>query len=1776
MRLRASSRLIINEHIRKRDSSSNRLNTPKNRSSNRSYFIFQGCLFFSALLVIVFPSLSSAQQPLGPGWYDVKGEPVSVSVAQQYFTKKAIEVSQTLKIQSEPLEAPTGPTGAAAVTSEITGLARGLQYDPKAIYDFVHNYIDYAPYFGSKKGATLTYLDGSGNDFDQASLMIALLRASGYSAQYVFGVMRMSGEALSNWLGVDQERGLISHVLIYGGIPVGPTVNGQTCYTDASCDLSRVWVKVTIGGTDYQLDPAYKAYAYTQKIDIAAALGYDRNSFVSAATSGATITRDYVQNLNEANIRAKLNEYSMNLVSAIRSTHANADVKEIISGRDIQETQLKDYNGNMPFISTPYAYWDEVPAEYSATLRIQHQGIDYTFKVPDLANKRLTLTYPASNSYRPQLKLDGQLIKTGNSTSPGQQLSVTITLDEPYPALNGTYGDQGSTLGVTSGGTFAIINNFGSSSERLARYSRHRIDNYLAQHLSSGSEAVLGESLNLIGLSYVRQCLMEQAVFSSVHDIRTLTHHFFGLVKQTSSYNIDMVLVRSTFNERISQTDSDNDAVRQSSFAPMSAFEHGVIEQMAESGSLGLSTIKVATITNASGEKLYYADSTNFAAIKPVLLQTYPSSDVNSLQSDINAGSVMVIPQKYRNYLGHWTGSAWLQSSATAGIGYWITGGLHGGYGANPGTVDAQYCSAQGNAVPGIQQSPAINVESATAGDPIDIASGAFTRNEENLSLGKGLTMGLQFARTYDSRWKDESRSLGNGWDHNYDIYVTNHTDSDPGLGMRLPVDAAGMIAYAYVSKDVFQNLVGCPWGSCGTYINDSLGWPLMFISAKWAVDQLINNAVTVHTGQQTEEFLVLPDDSYSSPPGSTSTLVKTSGGTFRMDERFGTEWNFDTEKRISSVSDIDGNVLSFAYSGQNLSLVQDAFNRALTFGYDANGRIVSVTDSAGRSVGYSYNSAGDLVNYTDPETKVWTYVYDSNDRLTNLINPKSITELISTYSDLDQVISQTVPRQNSVTVTYQYSYTDRRNAEEDPDGNSTIYRYDSKGRLLSTTDPLGNTTSKKYDGQNHVIEDTDPRGNKTKYFYDSNQNLVSTINALNQQNSVSYDNQFNPTDATDALGHTIHYEYDAKHHLILTQDALGNQSTTTYYPNGFVHTSTDPRGVITAWTYDQYGNPDTRSVGNHPALTMTHDIVGRLTSVTDQAGSTTSMTYDRRSFITSMTDALGKTTTSTYDPTGYLQTRKDRNNVTSSYVYTPLGKMESSNFPDESSASFTYDSRNNLVGAEDAVGHTTYLYDEANRLASFTDAHGLTISYEHDSAGNVISTIYPGGRVVSFEYDSLNRLRSVTTWLGQTAIYTYDDAGRISRLDNFNGSYTLYLYDNANRLTTLENHGFNGEIISSYQYSLDPAGNPQQASTQEPLSAVNGAVQFDYAYNTERNRLLSAGGLSYSYDDEGQFKNVTGAGTTTFRFDAAHRLVGMGTSDFQYDAAGRRLEATRSGQTTRYVYDISGNLIAEATDSNIITRYYVYGRGLLALITPNNHVYCYQFNQVGSTVALTDSNSAVMDSYSYSPFGEMMGQSEVIPQPFSFNGSYGVMHETGNTFLMGRRYYDASLGRFISEDPLGVTADSLNAYAYALNNPVVRIDPSGTTSENPNAWLADSLRGAGEFIENGGKVVAAGIVITTGVVGAVGGASLGPGGAVAGFFLGASLGAAPAAEILVTAEAASLVLNTIALQLDASTRTMYQFTRDFILLGMDKFTNSPLIKIGGFLIKQGDRAFEK
>lgn len=246
------------------------------RNHKESILKFSFLLIISVLVsTLGFVSLAHA---LDPGWKLLRAPLVSPEAAREILKDRGRMETMGLTLGSE-----------TEITPEIQEQARALQNDPKLIYEFVRNHVEYIPYYGCLKGATLTLMERSGNDFDQAALIIALLRSSGYSAQFVYGEMTIPNFGgtdnydMQRWLGIDANSDIISEVLGNGGIPA-------TVYSTITV-MNRVWVKATIDSSDYLFDPAFKPSNEILGIDLESAMGYSRSELLSAAGGeiGATM-----------------------------------------------------------------------------------------------------------------------------------------------------------------------------------------------------------------------------------------------------------------------------------------------------------------------------------------------------------------------------------------------------------------------------------------------------------------------------------------------------------------------------------------------------------------------------------------------------------------------------------------------------------------------------------------------------------------------------------------------------------------------------------------------------------------------------------------------------------------------------------------------------------------------------------------------------------------------------------------------------------------------------------------------------------------------------------------------------------------------------------------------------------------------------------------------------------------------------------------------------------------------------------------------------------------------------------------------------------------------------------------------------------------------------------------------------------------------------------------------------------------------------------------------
>lgn len=140
---------------------------------------------------------------------------------------------------------------------------------------------------------------------------------------------------------------------------------------------------------------------------------------------------------------------------------------------------------------------------------------------------------------------------------------------------------------------------------------------------------------------------------------------------------------------------------------------------------------------------------------------------------------------------------------------------------------------------------------------------------------------------------------------------------------------------------------------------------------------------------------------------------------------------------------------------------------------------------------------------------------------------------------------------------------------------------------------------------------------------------------------------------------------------------------------------------------------------------------------------------------------------------------------------------------------------------------------------------------------------------------------------------------------------------------------------------------------------------------------------------------------------------------------------------TCRFVW--CGMRICEERDSSGAT---VTKRFLDQGMQEGGAGYFYTLDHLGSIRELTDGAAAVRARYDHDPYGRMTKISGDKEASFGFTGHY--VHAPAALSFAVYRAYDASLGRWLSEDPIGLRGRDLNLYRYAANTPINAVDPTG------------------------------------------------------------------------------------------------------------------------------------
>jgi RHS repeat-associated protein len=704
----------------------------------------------------------------------------------------------------------------------------------------------------------------------------------------------------------------------------------------------------------------------------------------------------------------------------------------------------------------------------------------------------------------------------------------------------------------------------------------------------------------------------------------------------------------------------------------------------------------------------------------------------------------------------------------------------------------------------------------------------------------------------------------------------------------------------------------------------------------------------------------------------------------------------------------------------------------------------------------FQYNSSGNITQSTDPVGRQWTYTYAANgiDRLTTS-NTTSGAQLLETRTYNSLHLPITVTGANGKTAHFQYNAAGLSTRYTDPLGHATTLTYDSNGLLKTVQGPI--STAKytyAYDNVSRIASVTDPAGSTVHYTYDAADRQVSATYPDGTTRRLAY-TLLDVTSSTDRLHQTTHYKYDADRELILTTDPDGNTVHQGYNLAGKLNSITDANGHTTTFVLDDESRVTAKQFANGTSVSISYD-----------SGLTR---------VATVTDAMSQTTDYTYNLDDTIAT------VSYSSQTTP-------------SVSFTYDSvYPRVISMTDGIGTTTYGYYPvslsstlgANRLQSVTSpiagASGTdTIGYSYDALNRVVGYTI-NGAAQSIGFDALRRITSANNPLDAFTYSYLDGTSRVTGVSSNAGPTAAMTYFGPTGDELLEQLNYTthsgSTSLAQFGYTYNADDNVKTLAVSSPSAQTT-----TYAYDTA-NRLVSAliGTGSpqyvYGYDHASNLLSITPNGATqafsytstnaitsgtydangsptvlrgkSYKWDGANRIVHFANSanntgsSFTYDGLGRlvRVVDTHAGAITAdHSYTWCGLMRCLAhdntqTNSPVSTQY--FDQGAIISGTP----YYYVKDELGSVTELVSSTGSVASQYAYDPYGNQATISGTLVSDIGYAG-YFYHAVSGLDFAMYRAY-DPTHARWLNRDPIG-EAGGVNLYAYVDADPTSLTDSSG------------------------------------------------------------------------------------------------------------------------------------
>jgi RHS repeat-associated protein len=797
----------------------------------------------------------------------------------------------------------------------------------------------------------------------------------------------------------------------------------------------------------------------------------------------------------------------------------------------------------------------------------------------------------------------------------------------------------------------------------------------------------------------------------------------------------------------------------------------------------------------------------------------------------------------------------------------------------------------------------------------------------------------------------------------------------------------------------------------------------------------------TSSSGENDYEKVIL-----SFEPQASRTSVKNS-------KNNQTIYYYSSDYQITEIIDSLGNHTKSSWDNNlNLTSRTNALNYTVNMEYDAKGNLVKITDPLYNITTFTYEPTfNNLTSVTDALGNVTKYFYDSKGNLIKAINA------------------------SNVATTYQYASGGLLSSITNAYGKTIYFTYDAYANISSIKDLAGITVKFAYDIMGNKITSTDPRANVTRYYYDSLNRLIKILLADKvSTNLFTYDALDNLTSSTNALNYKTTYTYNALGKIETITDALGGIITNTYDSEGNLISLKDQNNNLTTYSYDDLNRLISKTDAANYKWQYFYDAVSNCVKEIDPKGQTITYVYDELNYLKNL-NAPDTNVSFTYDSLGRIISLTDWQGIIN-YTYDAIGQLLSVNGPASNNIiKYSYDllgNRKTMLDYDNKL--TKYTYDGANRLLTITDPQNLLTKYSYDTYGNLSSLLYPNSTGTIYKYDSLNRLAKLINQQSfkpytkfSEYTYTYDALNRKTSVKVLDNTIN-YAYDALGRL--IQETNFSTVNYNQITYTYDKAGNR--------LSKNHNTFLTNYTYNqlNQLTQATTAGSYPssdtyfYAYDNNGNLVSKTrGPDQTVLTYDSLNRLIELARGYFnnydvyKYDAAGNRIQlrSLSSMELTNYLYD-GKDVILEKDSSQTTTKTYLRNpytpggiAGIISLKSQSAGNQYFHYDAQGSLTGITSQSAGILNSYTYDSFGNMTAKPSKSTTTRRFLTK--EQDESGLIYF-GQRYYDPSIGRFITPDPSGMV-DGPNLYLYCNNDPINFVDLWGLCGEK--SWWDKSLTDA-------------------------------------------------------------------------------------------------------------------